>query len=247
MNAFRILLLTSFLVPQSFAAPTPAELLASSDRARGAAKNLKGLSWQSEVVSEENGKEESRVSYSVKVLGNDALAQVTQPARQKGELVLFNDRTLWYFKPGLKKPVNISPRQKLVGQAANGDIASTQYARDYEALEAGEEILNGQKAWKLELKAKARNVTYDKIRYWISKTDQVALKAEFLTIAGAPFKIAEFKYGNSITIAGTKYPFVSEMKIHDANNASNMTSILYKTPKEEAHSAALFNVNSLMK
>jgi len=247
MRLFIPVLFACLLATPSFAAPTPAELLASSDRARGAAKNLKGLSWRSEVVSVESGKEESSVTYTVKVLGNDALAQVTQPARQKGELVLFNDRTLWYFKPGLKKPVNISPRQKLVGQAANGDIASTQYARDYDALEAGEDTVNGQKAWKLELKAKARNVTYDKIRYWISKSNQVALKAEFLTLAGVPFKVAEFKYANSITIAGTKFPFVSEMKIHDANNAENKTSITYKNPKEEAHAAGLFNVNSLMK
>ena len=85
------------------------------------------------VSSTENG-ESSNVTYEVKVLGTDALAEVKSPPRQKGELVLFNDRTLWFFKPGLRKPVNISPRQKLIGQAANGDIASTQYARDYEAL-----------------------------------------------------------------------------------------------------------------
>jgi hypothetical protein len=241
-----LILFALFNLTGQTATPSPGELLASSDRARGAAKNLKGLSWQSEVISTENG-EEGHVTYSVKVLGNDALAQVTQPARQKGELVLFNDRTLWYFKTGLKKPVNISPRQKLIGQAANGDIASTQYARDYEAVDAGEDNVNGQKAWKLDLKAKAKNVTYDRIRYWISKSDQVALKAEFLTLAGAPFKIAEFKYGNSMTIAGKPYPFVSEMKIRDANNAASSTSILYKNPKEEAHSAGLFNVNSLMK
>ncbi len=228
------------------AAPLPAELLTSSDRARGAARNLKGISWQSEVISSENG-EESKVTYGVKVLGNDALAQVTAPARQKGELVLFNNRTLWFFKTGLRKPVNISPRQKLIGQAANGDIASTQYARDYEAVSAGEDTVNGQKAWKLDLKAKAKNVTYDKIRYWISKKEQVALKAEFLTLAGTPFKVAEFKYGNSMTIAGKKVPFVSEMIIRDANNSANATTINYRNPKEEAHSAGLFNVNSLMK
>jgi len=226
--------------------PAPGELLSNSDRARGAAKSLKGITWESEVVSSENGSE-SRVTYRVKVFGVDALAQIIAPARQKGELVLFNDRTLWFFKPGLKKPVNISPRQKLIGQAANGDIASTQYARDYEALAAGEDTVDGKKAWKLDLKAKAKNVTYDRIRYWISKTDQVALRAEFLTLAGATFKVAEFKYGNSMTIKDSKYPFVSEMKITDAKNAANTTIIVYKNPKEEAHQAGLFNVNSLMK
>ncbi len=244
------LLSTLLALPFSFNAfaadPSPADLLSSSDSARGAARDLKGLTWQSEVISTEKG-ETSRVSYEVKVLGNDALAKVTAPARQKGELVLFNDRTLWFFKPGLKKPVNISPRQKLMGQAANGDIASTQYARDYEATSAGEDTVKGEKSWKLELKAKAKNVTYDKIRYWISRKDKVALKAEFLTLSGEPFKIAEFKYGNHVVIKGKKFPFVSTMEIRDALNSANVTTIEYKNPKEEAHAKGLFNVNSLMK
>lgn len=243
MKALYLLLLSL----RSFAAdPSPADLLRSSDHARGAARSLKGLTWQSEVQSKENG-EESKVTYEVKVLGNDALARVTAPARQKGELVLFNDRTLWFFKPGLKKPVNVSPRQKLMGQAANGDIASTQYARDYEATSAGDDKVGGAEAWKLELKAKAKNVTYDRIRYWISKKERVALKAEFLTLAGEPFKTAEFKYGNAMEIKGEKLPFVSEMRITDAKNKENVTTISYRSPKEEAHPEGLFNVNSLMK
>ena len=227
-------------------APTPASLLQSSDRARGAALELKGLTWTSEVQSSENGNR-TDITYVVRVLGNDALAEVKDPPRQKGEAVLFNDRTLWFYKPGLKKPVNISPRQKLIGQAANGDIASTQYARDYEATSAGEDTVNGKKAWKLELKAKAKNVTYDKIRYWISKEDRVALKAEFLTLGGETFKIAEFLHGNFIRIKGTSYPFVSEMKIRDAIHSGNITTITYKNPKEEAHRPGLFNVSSLTK
>lgn len=240
------LLLTLICLPAFAADPSPSDLLQSSDRARGAAKSLKGISWLSDVTSREND-EERKVSYQVKVLGSDALAAVTAPARQKGEVYLFNDRNIWFFKPGLKKPVNISPRQKLIGQAANGDIASTQYARDYEATSAGEDTVGQEKAWKLELKAIAKNVTYDRIRYWISKKDKVALKAEFLTLAGEPFKIAEFKYGNTMAAKGEKFPFVSEMKITDARNSANVTIIIYQKPVEEAHSAGLFNVNSLMK
>jgi len=242
-----MMLLTLLLTITAQAAnPSPEALLIASDRARGAASSLSGLSWTSEVNSVENG-DALKVIYAVKVLGNDALASVMDPPRQKGEVVLFNDRTLWFFKPGLKKPVNISPRQKLIGQAANGDIASTQYARDYVATAAGDDTLNGQKTWKLMLKAKAKNVTYDQIRYWVSKSNQVAVKAEFLTLSGETFKVAEFKYGNDLSVKGKKVPFVSEMRIHDANNPKNVTTLTYKSPHEEAHSKGLFNVNSLMK
>ncbi|HEY8278863.1 MAG TPA: outer membrane lipoprotein-sorting protein [Bdellovibrionota bacterium] len=233
-------------MPAKTPAPAPAELLTTSDRARGAAQKLEGLSWTSEVESEEGGNH-TKIIYGVKILRTDALAEVKDPPRQKGEVVLFNDRTLWFFKPGLKKPVNISPRQKLIGQAANGDIASTQYARDYEATSAGEDKVQGKDCWKLELKAKAKNVTYDRIRYWVSKKDQVAVKAEFLTLSGEPFKSAEFQYNNSIKIGGGTYPFVSKMTIRDAVNASNVTTINYKDPREETHSSAIFNVNRLMR
>jgi len=230
------------------AQPTPAasDLLTASDRSRGAAQSMKGLTWISKVTSLENGTP-LEVTYEVKVLGNDAVAEVQDPPRQKGEVVLFNDRTLWFFKPGLRKPVNISPRQKLIGQAANGDIASTQYARDYSATAVEASEIDGKKTWKLMLKAKAKNVTYDQIRYWIAQKDKTAVRAEFLTLSGQTFKIAEFLYGNSLSIKGSSVPFVSEMKITDFNNKKNVTTLNYKNPHEEAHSEGLFNVNSLMK
>ena len=58
--------------------------------------------------------------------------------------MLFNDRIIWFVKPGLRRPVSISARQRLSGDAANGDIASTNYARDYEGTLAGEEAVNGE-------------------------------------------------------------------------------------------------------
>lgn len=222
------------------------ELLKVSDRSRGAAAALEGVSWNSEVKASEDG-EESKVTYLVKIRGTDALAEAIDPPRQKGELALFNDRTLWFMKPGLKKPVSISLRQKLMGQAANGDIASTNYARDYDPTSTKTETINGHKVWVLELKAKAKNVTYDRIRYWITDREKLAVKAEFLTVSGKLFKTAEFKYGNKITLKGKQFPFVMEMKITDANNAKNVTTITYRNPREDAHPTGIFNVNNLVK
>ncbi|MCC7404433.1 MAG: outer membrane lipoprotein-sorting protein [Bdellovibrionales bacterium] len=226
--------------------PTAVELLAASDRARGAAASTQGLSWTAEVETVENGETKNLV-YDIKVRGNDAIAQVTSPPRQKGELILFNDRSLWYVKPGIKKPVSISPRQRLVGQAANGDIASTQYARDYEGTIAGEETIKGTAAWKLDLKAKAKNVTYDKITYWISKKEQLGIRAEFLTVSGEVFKMAEVEYGNTMTVGGKSFPFVKLVVIQDAKNAQNVTKIKYQNPRETNNPPSLFNVNNLLR
>jgi len=236
--------MTLIAEPSMKSRPTAADLLKDADRARGAAEG--GISWEIDVETLEDGST-NKVHYIVKVKGVDALAEATAPARNKGEMMLFNDRNLWFFKPGIKKPVAISARQKLMGQAANGDIASTNYYRDYDGQVVGEETIDGVDSWKLELKAKAKNVTYDGIRYWISKAQRVGIKAEFLTVGGEVFKSATFEYKNNMKTTGTEYPFISKVTIVDALKPANKTTILYQIPKEETHADSIFNVNNLVR
>ncbi len=235
------------LAQESFAAdPSATEILQLADRARGSSAVADGISWEVVVESKE-ASSTNTITYDLKVKGSDAVAEATEPARNKGETMLFNDRNIWFFKPGLKKPVAISPRQKLMGQAANGDIASTNYARDYEGTIVGTEKIEGQDAWKMELKAKTKNVTYDRIRYWVSKKENVGVKAEYLTVSGELFKMAVFEYKNKLDAGGKSLPFVSKMLITDAVNASLKTSLTYKSPKAEKHADAIFNVNNLIR
>lgn len=224
--------------------PTPVEILRDADRARGSSAVQVGVTWQVKVDTAGDDGTNS-VTYDLKVKGNDALAEAVAPARNKGETMLFNDRSIWYFKPGLKKPLAISPRQKLMGQAANGDIASTNYARDYDGTIAASEKVDNQDTWKLELKAKAKNVTYDRIRYWVSKKDRLGVKSEFLTVSGEVFKSAVFEYKNKMSSGGKELPFISKMVITDALNKKNITTLNYESPKAEKLSDSLFNVNNL--
>ncbi len=95
------------------------------------------------------------------------------------------------------------------------------------------------------LTAKAKNLTYDKIRYWISEKDKLAVKAEFLTLQGKPFKIGTMKYGNKLAVDGQNIPFVSELTIIDAKFQKNQSIIKYAKPSVAAISASQFNVNNL--
>ena len=226
--------------------PAVVDILQVADRARGSSAVAEGVSWEVQVDSDD-GTTANTVSYDLKVKGSDALAEAIAPARNKGETLLFNDRNIWFFKPGIKKPVAISPRQKLMGQAANGDIASTNYARDYDGEITGSEAVNGQDTWKIELKAKKKNVTYDLIRYWVSKKERLGVKAEFLTIGGEVFKKATFEYDNKLDVGGKKLPFVSRMMIVDAINSASKTTLKYQPPKSEKHPDSTFNVNNLIR
>jgi putative ABC transport system permease protein len=218
------------------------ELLRASDRGRGSLEG--GLTWDSEVTTSEDGETTVR-KFKVRAKGINANVEALEPSRNKGEVYLFNDRTMWFFKPALKKPVAISARQKLTGQAANGDIASTHYARDYSPTLEKTEIIGGEKVHVLLLKAKANNLTYDQIRYWISDKSKRAIKAEFLTLQGKAFKRATLEYDNKIQVNGQLVDFVSRMEIVDSTFEQNKSILKYLNPKLEDHKESIFNVNNL--
>lgn len=242
-----VISVATFVLPMAqvaLAAPNVDALMKFSDRYRGGL--AVGVSWRIQISALEDG-DETVTHYNVRAKGVNALAECFRPPRCKGEVVLFNNRNLWFIKPGVKKPVAISARQRLSGQAANGDIASTNYARDYKAKFLREEKVNGVASYLLELQARHKSVTYDKIRYWISKKQKLALKAEFLTISGELFKSATFKYKNSLVSQGKKIPFVSEMRIVDAAFPENVTTINYESPREESHDDSIFNINNVIR
>ena len=218
------------------------DLLKASDRGRGGLEG--GSTWESQVETHEDGEVTVR-EFLVKAKKTDALVEALSPARNKGELYLFNDRQLWFFKASLKKPVAISSRQKLSGQAANGDIASTNYARDYTPTLEKTETIQGEKVHVLLLKAKADNLTYDQIRYWISDRSKRAIKADFLTLEGKVFKSATLEYKNKLKINHEDIDFVSRLEITDSLNPKNKSILTYKNPKVADHPQKIFNMNNL--
>lgn len=249
VSAWRALLVAILSVLPSLAfpqaeAPTADRLLKDADRARGGL--AEGITWNATVETTEEGATTSR-SFLVKARGNDALVEALAPARYKGEIMLFNDRTIWFVKPGLRRPVSISARQRLHGDASNGDIASTNYARDYEGTIVGEEAVEGVPTFKLELKARAKNVTYDRIRYWISKQAHLGVKAEFLTVGGSIFKAARFDYGNTMKSPAGVFDFISRMVIRDATGAGTVTTISFGQPRADAHPVSMFNINNVVR
>ncbi|HET9554817.1 MAG TPA: outer membrane lipoprotein-sorting protein [Anaeromyxobacteraceae bacterium] len=238
-------LLALVLAAMPSAAPDAAALLRESDRARGGLE--KGVTWTLTVESTDEGTT-TRRTMLVRARGSDALADTLAPPRHKGEVILFNDRSLWFLKPGLRRPISISARQRLQGEASNGDVASTNYARDYTGTVAGEEEVGGEPAWRLELVARTKEVTYDRIRYWISKRRRLGVKAEFLTVGGELYKTATFEYGNRVRLPGGEViDFVSKMTITDAMGSGAVTVLGYEAPRADDHAPSLFNVNNVVR
>ena len=215
-------------------------LLRDADRARGG--DLPGLRWTIAIDAHEEDRDDHQVMIA-QALGKKTRVDFTEPAKIKGQSVLMLARNMWFMKPGLQKPVPISPRQRLLGQAANGDIAATDYTGDYSASLAGEESIEGERCVVLELVAREKNTTYDRIRYWLSPTRKVGVKAEFYTVSGKHFKTATFEYGNRIEYEGKQIPMVSRTTIKDALQPGNVTTMSYTGISVHRVDAAVFQLN----
>lgn len=221
------------------AAPSVDALLESSDRARGG--GLPGLAWTIEIVStDEDG--QSRQVMSAIARDNDSRVDYTAPEKSKGQFVIILGRNMWFSRPGLRKPVPLSPRQRLVGEAANGDIATTNYRADYRATLGPQESIDGELCQVLELSAKAKNVTYDRIRYWVSLQRGLGVQAEFYTVSGKLLKRARFEYENEIEFSGVRSRFVSRTIISDAINPANQTVMTYRDVRVAAPDPSRFEL-----
>ena len=208
-------LLGLFGTTLSFGAdPDAQSLLKNSDQARGG--GLPGITWEIRLVSRDGTRTDEPQRLQVKAVGDSSVAETQEPARSKGSKLLQVERNMWLMRPGLSKPIPISPRQRMSGQASNGDIAATNYAGDYEAQMAGTEVVDGVSCHILDLSAKHKRTTYDRIRYWVSEKKVVGLKAEFFSLSGKLLKTARFEYANTVEHDGKRIPFVSKMTIRDA-------------------------------
>lgn len=218
-----------------------ADLLAKSDRSRGG--GLPGLIWQVQLSSRERDENQER-GMIVKANASSSFVEFNSPERVKGHAILMLGRNMWFNRPGLSKPIPISPRQRLIGQAANGDIAATNYSQEYFPVLVRTETYNGEAVAVLDLTSIDGKSTYSRIRYWVSLTRHLGLKAEFYTVSQKLMKTATFKYDNSIVANGLTIPFVSEMKIFDATNSDHVTSLKYSNIQVAKLGPETFKLNT---
>lgn len=154
------------------------------------------------------------------------LVRFERPERDAGKLMLKNGKDLWFFDPGTKSSVRISPQQRLMGEAANGDVITVNFARDYKAADGGEEaITDGErkprKARKLLLSAASDDATYAAIELWIDADNKRPIKARFLADSGRLLKTAYYRRWQQQL--GTERP--TETVIIDGLNPQQVTLV----------------------
>ncbi len=184
------------------AAPGAQEILAASDAVRNPDKPF-GLTTT--LIEYRNGKQTDGSTLAVYSKADKSngqfrnLIRFVAPARDANKLMLKSGNDLWFYDPSNKASIRISPQQRLLGQAANGDIVTVNLAKDYQASLAGEEdIQDGERqtrhCYKLALAAIAPDVTYHHIEIWIDTANNRPVKSRFFAESGRLLKTAYYRH-----------------------------------------------------
>ncbi len=238
-----IVIATVVLCSAPWAAESIPRILRRADEARG---NLEGVTW--EVVLEAVEQTHTgTMTFDVKARGFDIVGESLAPPKHKGNTVLMVQRNMWFYKPRLSKPVPISQRQKLLGNAVYGDIAATNYAEDYAATALADDTVNGEACYVFDLLAKSKKTTYDRIKYWVAKGRLVGVKAEYFAVSGKKFKSASMEYANTVAVKGEERPFISRIRIYDELLTQDVTTLTFHHPQFQILPDHLFNLNLLVK
>ena len=127
--------------------------------------------------------------YRVLSKGNEnTVVMITEPASERGQILLMKGHELWIFLPNVSQPVRLSLAQRLTGQVANGDLARANFAGDYNPRLLRTDTIDGEKYSVLELVAVDRSVTYQRVVYWVRESNSAPHKAEFYSASNRLLK-----------------------------------------------------------
>ncbi len=225
----RLLPLAIALYAMEVHAQTAQEIVIATDNVRNPDQAFRTTLRLTEYVSGQERNHDSLVVFSkvdpaTRQFRN--LVHYLEPARDAGKRVLLDGHSLWFYDPDSKVSIRISAQQRLIGQAAIGDILTVNLAADYAAAVLATEAIDDathqtRQCWHLELKASNDQATYNRIEYWVEQGSFYPIKGKFYSDSGRLVKILYFR--NFATRLGAVRP--TEAIIIDAVDSSLATTV----------------------
>lgn len=188
-----------------------------------------------------NGEIDKERRYSVYVKPDRRSLVVMKTPIEIGQKVLMLGDQFWLLMPDSQRPLRITASQKLLGEAAVGDVASLTWSEDYDGELVGEETVDGRTCLRLSLTA-LRPVTYSHIDLWLDKQSRQPVKADLFVGSGKRAKAAHFEIG---TLAGRQR--VTRMLLIDDLQAGRKTVVRYVGFREHALGDEWFNAATLVR
>ena len=193
LRLFLLLTTLAFLIAWAAighaATPDATALLKRSDTYRN---GWPAYSLRVKITNYESGKSDEESLYQVSQKGTDKTYVEFMSPRDKGRHLLMLGDDMWIYLPDTSRPVRITPLERLSGDASNGDVARTNYAVDYTATYVRDEKVSNENCNVLELTAKRKGATYQRILYWVRVEDARPVRAEFYLTSGKHIKSATF-------------------------------------------------------
>jgi outer membrane lipoprotein-sorting protein len=193
LRSFLLLIAVAFLIAWAAighaATPDAEALLKRSDTYRN---GWPAYSLRVKITNFESGKSDEESLYEVSQKGTDKTYVEFMSPRDKGRHLLMLGDDMWIYLPDTSRPVRITPLERLSGDASNGDIARTNYAVDYTAAYIRDEKVGSENCYVLDLTARRKGATYQRIVYWIRVDDARPVRAEFYLTSGKRIKSATF-------------------------------------------------------
>lgn len=181
--------------------------------------------------------------YDVYMRENRESLVLFQSATEAGQKLLMLGDNYWLLMPKSRRPIRITPMQKLLGEASVGDISTLTWSDDYQpSFESEEQLQNEDQStvetYRLALKAKTAGASYQAITLWVNRADASPIKAELYLHSGKLAKVAWFNMQNDRVV---------EMVLIDKIQPRKRTVIEYQSVQPKRLDDKFYNPAYLIK
>lgn len=197
--------------------PAHADVLATIDRMRVSEGDARVMT---EVKLFESGELKSQRLYEVYAGSERRSLVLFRSEAEAGQKVLMLDDQYYLFMPNSRRQIRITPMQKLLGDAATGDISSLRWSEDYrvETQQQQENRLH------LTLSAQRNGLSYQRVELEVDQDSLIPLAATFYLPSGRVAKTATFEM-----VEDESGPRLSAMTLHDRIQTQQYTEVNYLT------------------
>lgn len=177
------------------ASTSAAEILVMADKYRLEDEAAKVVT---EVSLFQDGQLDKTRQYEVYLRPNRESLVLFKSQVEQGQKMLMLGDNYWLVMPKSRRPIRITPMQKLLGDASVGDVSTLTWSQDYTGT-----IVSDSKAGDiadvptlhLSLTAKTAGASYQSIDLWVEKESGFPVRADLYLTSGKLAKKAVFESG----------------------------------------------------
>lgn len=200
------------------------------------------------IVSEKPGEKQSMTQ--VRIFRRDSKSQSTLlimlPEIDKGQGYLMDGDNVWFYDPTSRKFSHSSLKENLQStEAKNSDFRASSLSKDYSVESVTEGMVGKYPVWILDLKALRKEVSYERVKLYVTKDSSMTLKREDYSVSGRLMRSTFFtKYAK---IGGKLLPsqvlVVDEINKGEKSQISMTEQSMDKLPDKVFTKAFLEQVN----